>query len=194
MKTIKILRELEKIGKEYYTPADMAKITGLTGGALKVRISRLKKAGVIDSSGRGMYTLPGLKTDPEKAANDAVYPSYISFRSALSKYGVISEVPYVLEMATTKPTRRKRIGGVDVLYRKLKKNLFFGYALAKGVFIAEPEKAFLDLLYLKITGKEKDFDPLKMDLTKLDIGKVIKYSAKFPEKVKAAAKKILKKT
>ena len=192
MKTIKILRELEKIGKEYYTPADMAKITGLAGGALKVRISRLKKGGVIESAGRAMYTVPGLKTDPEKAANDAVYPSYISFRSALSKYGVISEVPYVLEMATTKSTRRKRIGGIDVLYRKLKKNLFFGYMLAKGVFIAEPEKAFLDLLYLKITGKEKDFDPLKMDLKKLDIAKTLKYSSRFPKKIKIAAIKILK--
>lgn len=192
MKTIKILRELERIGKEYYTPADMAKITGLAGGSLNVRISRLKKAGVIDSSGRGIYTVPGIKTDPEKAANDAVYPSYISFRSALSKYGVISEVPYVLEMATTKSTRRKRIGGIDVLYRKLKKNLFFGYVLAKGVFIAEPEKAFLDLLYLKCTGKEKDPGPVKMDIKKLDIAKAMKYTSRFPGKVRTAAVKILK--
>src|SRR5208283_4430749 len=167
MNALKILRELEKIGKGYYTPGDMAKITGLSGTALKVRISRLKKSGVIESAGRGMYSVPGLKTDPEKAANEAVYPSYISFRSALSKYGVISEMPYALEMATTKSTRMKKIGGTDVYYRKLKAGLFFGYTLAGGVFIAEPEKAFLDLLYLRVTGKEKDFSPEKMDLTKM---------------------------
>lgn len=193
MNTIKLLRMLEKTGKEYYTPADLGKITGLSRGALKVRLSRLKKAGAIESLGRGMYFAPGTKTDPEKAANDAVYPSYISFSSALSKYGIISEVPYVLELAITKPTRRKRIGNVNVLYRKLKKNLFFGYSLEAGVFIAEPEKAFLDLLYLKLSGKDKAFNPDTADIRKLDMKKLIKYSARFSKKVKNAVKVLLMK-
>lgn len=191
MKTIKLLKMLEKTGKEYYTTADLGKITGLSAVALKVRIFRLKKTGVLESLGRGMYFVPGAKTDPEKAANEAVYPSYISFSSALSKYGIISEVPYVLELATTKPTRRKKIGNVDVLYRKLNKNLFFGYRLEKGVFIAEPEKAFLDTLYMRLGGKEKAFDTAKMDLNKLDKKIVIRYASKFPKKVKAAVKNLM---
>jgi len=192
MNTIKLLRKLENTGKAYYTPADMAKITGLSGTALKVRVSRLKKAGVIESAGRGIYTVPGVKADPEKAANDALYPSYISFGSALSKYGVVSEVPYVLEFATTKPTRRKKIGGMNVLYRKLRKELFFGYSLAGGVFIAEPEKAFLDLLYMKVMGKEKGLEPDKIDRGKINRKKAMAYASKFPERVRTAADRLLK--
>lgn len=193
MNTINIIKALEKTGKEYYTPADMGKITGLSGQALRVRLSRLKKAGVIERLGRGMYAPAGAAVDPEKAANEAVYPSYVSFRSALSKYGVISEVPYELEMATTKSTRRRRIGNIDVFYRKLKKALFFGYTLEKGVFIAEPEKAFLDLLYLKGTGKDRGRELEKADLSKLERKKIMLYSAKFPKKIMSAAKYALAK-
>ena len=119
-------------------------------------------------------------------------PSYISFRSALSKYGIISEVPYVLEMAAIKSTRRRVIGGVEVLYRKMKKQFFFGYALKNGVFIAEPEKAFLDILYMKVTGKDKGFDPAKADLSRLDRKKLMKYAKAFPDRVKSEIRKYLK--
>jgi len=186
MNTITLLKKLGDIGKGYYTPADISKITGLSGGALKVRLNRLVKSGIIERLRRGMYAVPGMKTDPERAANDAVYPSYISFASALSKYGVISEVPYVLEFATTKGTRKKRVGCMDVVYRKLQKGLFFGYTLSNGVLIAEPEKAVLDLVYLKTAGKYAGNETEKLDIKKLDIKKLKKYAMRFPAKARTA--------
>ncbi len=186
MNTITLLKKLGDIGKGYYTPADIGKITGLSGGALKVRLNRLIKSGIIERLSRGMYGVPGMKTDTERAANDAVYPSYISFGSALSKYGVISEVPYVLEFATTKGTRKKQIGGMDVLYRKLQKKLFFGYTMSNGVMIAEPEKAVLDMVYLKAAGKYAGNEAEKLDLRKLDMKKLKKYAMRFPAKARAA--------
>ncbi len=193
MNTLQLVRRLESINKDYYSLQDLKKITGLGPKPMQIRLNRLVKAQVLVRLSRGMYVLPGRIAGAESAANNAVYPSYISFQYALAKLGIISEVPYIMEFATTKSTRKRKIGSVEAVYRKLKKELFFGYSIKNGLFAAEPEKAFLDTMYMKLYGKEAGFDPAKVDFKKLDKKKLVKYAGKFPAKVKTAVMLELKK-
>lgn len=184
MSSLKLLQWMRKTGKQYYTISDISKFLGLEGQALKVRLYRLVKNGDLQRISRGMYAPVDTSLDVEKAANEAVYPSYISFNYALSKYGILSEVPYEMELAVLKSTRTKTIMNTVIKYRKINKNLFFGYRVQGGVLIAEPEKAFLDSIYFSVFGKDPVFIPEKYDIKKLNPQKMMKYLAKYPDKVK----------
>ena len=61
----------------------------------------------------------------------------------------------------------------------LPKDLFFGYTLDKGIYIAEPEKALLDELYLISRGK-RTLDIKELDLGKIDKKKFDQYAKRFP--------------
>ena len=90
--------------------------------------------------------------DAEKVANEIYYPSYLSFEKALSNYGILSQAPYTYTFATLRPTKKVTIGGFEIEYSHLKKELFFGYVLKDGKNLALPEKALLDQLYMASRG------------------------------------------
>jgi len=77
----------------------------------------------------------------------------VSLQSALSYYGMIPEVvPVTTSVTTGRPEKLETPLG-SFVFRHLKKTAFFGYAqteISRGlsVFVASPEKALLDLLYL----------------------------------------------
>jgi hypothetical protein len=50
----------------------------------------------------------------------------------------------VLTFATTRRPQRLNLGGVEVQYHHLKEELFFGYTMTDGLYLAEPEKALLE--------------------------------------------------
>ena len=65
----------------------------------------------------------------------------------------------------------------------------FGYTLQKDLFIALPEKALLDQLYLVSFGKAKlDLDEL--NLKELSKSKFLKFSKKFPLRTQKLAQKL----
>jgi predicted transcriptional regulator of viral defense system len=82
----------------------------------------------------------------------------VSLQSALSHYGMIPEfVPVTTSITTGRPEELGTPMG-RFLFRHVKKSAFFGYAqteISRGqpVFLASPEKALLDLLYLT-TGSD----------------------------------------
>ncbi|MCE5328950.1 hypothetical protein LLG07_01235, partial [bacterium] len=42
----------------------------------------------------------------EKTANELYYPPYLSFESSLSRYGILSQIPYDLTFATFRKSKR----------------------------------------------------------------------------------------
>jgi hypothetical protein len=70
----------------------------------------------------------------------------------MAYYHLIPEAVYRVASATTRNTRRFRVAGTEYSYHHLKSGAFAGYgpqrAGERTVLIAEPEKAFLDSLYL----------------------------------------------
>jgi predicted transcriptional regulator of viral defense system len=128
-----------------------------TAGSVRRQLDRWVKSGRLLQLRRGVYSVaPPYQAEaphPFLVANHLRKPSYVSLQSALSHYGMIPEfVPVTTSVTTGRPEELQTpLGGF--LFRHLKKTAFFGYTqteISRGqsVFLASPEKALLDLLYL----------------------------------------------
>lgn len=189
MNSIEFLQKLKELNKTYFTVSDLEKIVGLSRDSLYVLLNRLVKNGTLVRLKRDVYKPAFQSLELEKVANELYYPSYLSFESALSGYSILSQIPYVLTFATSKITKRVVLAGKEVEYRQLKDNYFFGYTFEKGIYIAEPEKAILDQLYMISRGRATS-EVGEWSLVGLDKAKFLKYAKRFPKKVQDEAKKL----
>jgi predicted transcriptional regulator of viral defense system len=130
------------------------------------QLSRWKKAGKVYQLRRGLYCLapPFRKVNPHPflVANRMVPGSYISLQSALAFYGMIPEhVPVTTSVTTHRPARwQSPLGVFD--FRHIQVGFFDGYRLveldsSQQAFVATPEKALLDLIYLEPGGDTLDY-------------------------------------
>lgn len=176
---LKTLAKLKGINKDFYTISDLEKIFEQDKESLLVTLSRLEKKGEIIRLRKGLYQLAGEKIDWEKIASQIYQPAYLSFETVLAKYGILSQIPYALTLATTNRPKKVIIQEREVEYRRIKKDLFFGFFLENGVYLASPEKALLDELYFVSKGLAVlDFEEL--DLGELDQKKFFEMAKKFP--------------
>jgi len=192
MSDIEFLKKLRSFNKSYFAVADLEKILGMGRDSLYVTLNRLVRTGLLIRLRRGVYQPEFQVAGLEKVANELYYPSYLSFESALSIYGILSQIPYTLMFATIRRSKKITLAGREVEYRQLKKNYFFGYILRNSIYIAEPEKAVLDQLYMLSKGKTAA-DISEWSLVGLEKKKFLKYSKIFPKKVQDGAKKLIPK-
>lgn len=125
------------------------------------QLSRWTKAGRLHQLRRGLYALapPFQKVTPQPflVANRLVRGSYVSCQSALAYRALIPEyVAATISVTTQRPGRWETpLGRYE--YRHIQPPLFTGYRLepldGQSAFVAEPEKALLDLIYL-VPGAE----------------------------------------
>ena len=123
-----------------------------------LQLSRWTANGRIYQLRRGLYALAPpfqkVKPHPFVIANRMVRASYVSCQSALAHYGLIPEyVPTTVSVTTTRPARRETPLGMFE-FCHIKPNLLHGYRLTdlgegQQAFIATPEKALLDWIYLQ---------------------------------------------
>jgi predicted transcriptional regulator of viral defense system len=187
MKGIELLKTLQKINKPFYTIADLEKITFLPRNSLYVALKRWEVGGIIERVAQGIYIPMGGNISLENVAAQLYLPNYLSFESALAKFGILNLIPYALTFATTRKTRKYTLRKQEVEFRQISSELFFGYEMKDGMNIALPEKAFLDEIYFVARGKATlDFDEL--DIKKLSIKTLKEFSKRFP----TYAQKILK--
>jgi hypothetical protein len=113
------------------------------------------------------------KLKGEEVAYLIYQPSYISLESALSYYGLIPEMIYSHISVTAKINRKFNNYFGHFIYRHIKKDLFWGYAVMQtenGFYLlAEPEKALLDYLYLNLSKIESraDLDQIRFNKDQL---------------------------
>jgi predicted transcriptional regulator of viral defense system len=88
--------------------------------------------------------------------------SYVSLQSALAYFGMIPEfVPVTTSVTTNRPVSwETRLGIFD--FRHIQVDFFDGYRWVdlgnkQHAFIASPEKALLDLIYLEPVGETLDY-------------------------------------
>ncbi len=182
MRDVELTRRLRETGKEFFTLPDLEKVTGLERGSLYVALSRLTRRGIIRRAARGIYVLPDVMPLAEKVASQLYFPCYLSFESALSRWGILNLVPYTLSFATPRKTRRLNLLEQVVEYRKIREDLFFGFELAEGYYLARSEKALLDSLYLASSGKGS-LPTDELDLSRLDQGVLREYAERYPPAV-----------
>jgi predicted transcriptional regulator of viral defense system len=140
------------------------------------QLSRWRQAGKIYQLRRGLYCLapPFQKVIPHPflVANRMLPASYVSLQSALAYHGMIPEyVPVTTSVTTGRPTSwETRLGVFD--FRHIQVDFFDGYRLVdlsgrQQAFIAIPEKALLDLIYLEPGGETVDY-LVELRLSNLD--------------------------
>lgn len=108
----------------------------------------------------------------------------------MSRYGILSQVPYTLTFATPKRSRRLTLGGTAIRYHQLKDTLFFGYVMDEGLYVAEPEKALLDQCYLFARGLA-DLAWTELDLSAINRERLADYAARFPPTVQARVRELV---
>jgi predicted transcriptional regulator of viral defense system len=188
MKRQQLTQKIETLGKAVFTIKDLRKLFP-EDAYIKTSVGRMLARGDLVQVVRGVYAVKQTDLDIEKVASQLYYPSYISFESALAKYGIINQGRYGLTLATTRHSRQITIAGAECNYSKLKPALFFGFDLIDGVYLASPEKAVLDELYLIGLGK-RQADTSEWYTEDLDQEKLQEYLKPFNLKVHKMASKI----
>ena len=126
---------------------------------LRNQLSRWQRKGLLIGLRKGMYLLnvQDRKTDvdPSVMANLLYEPSYISLEYALNFYGLIPERVMDFTSVTTRKTMRFKNECGHFIYQHIKPGAFRGFKkMGKGwnsFFMAEPEKAVVDFLYLNLS-------------------------------------------
>ena len=190
MKGIELLKILQNINKPFYTIADLEKVTGLQRNSLYVSLKRWVTGGIIERVAQGIYLPMGSAISMETLAAQLYFPNYLSFESALAGHGILNLIPYTMTFATPRKTKKYLLRKQEVEFRQITLDLFFGFEMKSGIYIASPEKAFLDEVYLLARGKlTLDFD--EIDAKKLSIKRLKGYSKPFPPYVRRQIENIL---
>ena len=153
------------------------------------QLSHWTQAGWLYQLRRGLYALapPFQKVRPHPfvIANRLVRSSYVSCQAGLAYYHLIPEyVPVVTSVTTGRPgSWTTPLGRFD--FQHIKTNLLYGYQLTEmegdqRAFVATPEKALLDLIYLSPEGDSPRFlEELRLhNLSNLNVAALQDYATR----------------
>lgn len=172
-----------KSGRKFYKAADLIKLSGLGPSSCRVALSRLVKKGLLLKLGKEFFGSALVFFSPEEAICQSYLPSYLSCETVLSRHGVIDQMPTVYTAVTARRNKKTTVGKGEVSYEHLRKTLFWGFVPEGEAFIAEPEKALLDWIYLR---KKVALDEVHWE--EIDLEKLKSYSRKFPKEVQEEIK------
>ncbi len=160
--------------------SDISRILSVKYSSAKVIATRLVNNGLLIRLKRDFYiSVTKFKTINENEfftiANLLQTPSYISLTTALVHYNITTQQPQnIIESVAQKRTTNFTIENIEFRFTKIKKDFYFGFDLVDGFFIAQPEKAFADVIYLT-SMKKYAFDFEAVDFSKINSEKVNRY-------------------
>ena len=167
----------------FFTLSSLQAIFNITRESARTTASRLVKKGILIRLCRDLYVLLNRKYSLFSLANALYQPSVISLETALNYWGLIVQVPQII-FSVGLGSHQSKVDNTDFVYRRMNTSLFrFGQVKAEDFYIAEPEKAFLDTLYMKSKGLV-DLLPGDVDMDKLDVELLEFYSRPYPGVVK----------
>lgn len=151
MKLTSAHARLLKMNQPVFRTADAAAGLGIDNAHASKVLERLAETGQGLHLARSLWVFPAQVnplTLPEYLT--APWPSYISLQSALYYHGMISQIPAVIYAVSPARTRRFTTPLGTVSIHHLPAELFDGYTVNDaGVKMATPEKALVDVLYLR---------------------------------------------
>lgn len=144
MKTIEFNEYLVRNNIEVFSINEAARIIGKAKNYTSLFLFRNKK---IKLAEKGLY----YRKDANEyaVATRVVYPSYVSLVSALRLHNITEQIPNIIYVVSSKRHRKiKSLNGYGVEFRTVKKKLMYGYRKIDNIFVADVEKAVVDMLYL----------------------------------------------
>jgi predicted transcriptional regulator of viral defense system len=130
-------------------------------GNARRRLRTLDRAGLVLSLRRGLWSLD-TDLDPFALAPylTAPLPAYVSTFSALAVHAMIEQIPGRVSVASLARSARIQTELAAYEIHHLAPELFGGHvAWRRGGFIASPEKALFDLVYLRAAAGGKAYLP-----------------------------------
>jgi len=168
--------------KSIFSKAEAQVVAFDTGSnTLKLQLHHWVKSNDLVAIKRGLYAFSDKHIDKVEVARNLYSPCYVSLESALNIYGLIPDVPFSMTLVTPKTTRKFNTPYGQFVYRKLKKEVFFGFD--PKTLIAEKEKALVDYLYLngrRLLPRVDFWEELRIqNLSEVDFDKALNYAKKF---------------
>ena len=166
------IQDINEIDDLLFSYEYIAQKLGIKNESAKVLCSRYVKLGYLLRIKRGVYMRRERwqflsNNELLQIANIIQVPSYISLTTALSYYDFTTQVQQnFVESIAVKRSLIKTVQKVDFRYFKIAQQYYNGFIKQNGIFIAAPEKALADALYLTSVGK------YKLDFSALEYGKI----------------------
>ncbi|MBA7497383.1 hypothetical protein ES704_00111 [subsurface metagenome] len=189
--------DIKKINKLYFAYQDVAKILSISEDSARVLCTRYVKQKYLIRLKRNFYILKErwdsiTPNQRFELANILQVPSYISLMTALSFYEYTTQVQQkFIESISLYRTFTRDIEGVVFNYSKIKNDFYFNFSKKNNIFIASPEKALIDSLYLSYLGKY-NLDLSLLNLEKIDRKSCENILKKYPSKFKIYYKRYIK--
>jgi len=173
----RVSMKLKESSLAVFTITDLRRITGTSRKIAYVYLNRMLKRGLVNRVEKGRFTVC---SDPFLVSTQLVYPSYISFISALFLHGKTTQTINEILVATPKRKRSIQSFGMRIRFIKLNPKLIFGFKKVKKgnsfIFLAELEKAIIDSLYLpRYCPMSEVFSALK----DADIERALEFASKL---------------
>jgi predicted transcriptional regulator of viral defense system len=155
--------------------------------AVTQALSRQEQRELVEHVGSKVYfNRLALDSSPRDLVNVLRREAYVSLESALREYGISTQSPHVLTCVTTESPKEFKAKTIKIRYRSISRHLYWGFVQKRtrygGYLIAEPEKAVLDWIYLRLQdGIVPALD--EFDLDHVDKRKLLDYARRFPSTV-----------
>jgi predicted transcriptional regulator of viral defense system len=190
--TVRIMKtlELNKIDKPVFSISDIAETLRITYPSAVVAASRYSRMGILTRLKNDLYALTvklPFYTEEElfRIANLIQTPSYVSLNSALSYYNFSTQqLRGTIESIALKRTKSVELRNLVFSYTLIRKDLYTGFELKNGFFIATPEKALADCIYLAAL-KRRSFDFDAIEFKRLDMDAVNDFLGTTDKRVKS---------
>lgn len=145
------LGKIKAMAQLVFRTADVMAALNIQKSHASKLLDRLAQHGHIMRLKRGLWAIPeNLEPLGLVPHLTAPFPSYVSLQSALYYHDMVSQIPEVVYCVSLARTRTYKTPMATVSVHHIPGSFFFGYE-ERGehhVWMASPEKALLDILYL----------------------------------------------
>lgn len=160
MRATEAYGELLRLGLPIIETREAAARLDVSAARASQLLRSLDEAGLIRRLRHGLWALRDV--DPFSVAPylTAPFPAYVSFWSALARHGMIEQIPRQIFVASLDRTRRVPTAIGTYSIHHLVPELFDGYrGSAESGYLATPEKALFDAVYLRAPRGARIFFP-----------------------------------
>jgi len=169
MRLVEIIKILKETKVKILSLSDLKKLLDIENDNTAYKIAaKLIGEKFLLRIKKGTYISTFNSPEDFELANALYVPSYISFESALSYYGILSQFPYSTTSASPKKTKKITVEGKEYSYTQISRKLYWGFRREGQIIIASQEKALLDMLYITAKGRRK------VELDELDYSSINK--------------------
>jgi hypothetical protein len=193
-KRMKNWADINKWAEEFggvFTLGDLRALYGeLSGAGVYKKLERMIDRGELVKVKRSLYALPSASLATISVRIEPA--AYVSLGSALSRHLRIGSVPARRWQAIKVGVPRTYAFGLGTIeHLSIAPQLYFGFAEENGIWMATPEKAWLDACYYAYKGRRFSFD-LDTDVDRAGLDEVLlsNYLTAYDPRFRAAYERI----